>query len=195
MIFTLTGPIGSGKTGIFHYLLKYHPEDFRGIITATTRKPRPHEKNGKEYFFELYPEDGFDEWRGLHIAPVIFGGNFYGIPIHQAAPLLFDSSHHYVVVVEWQGALDLKKILPNVRNIYIKVQRKKLRNRLSRRKQDGKERLVIDKGARISSSDIIPYDFILRNNKKFRYVIDSLISYIEQETGTKIKSKKNGGSQ
>jgi len=183
MIFTLTGPSCSGKSAVLRYLVKYYPERFRAITTATTRNPRKFEKGGRDYFFEEYPLEGFDEWRGLHVAPVMFGKNLYGIPIHQMAALLRHPEKHFIVVLEWQGALDFKQMFQNVRNVYIKVQHKKLVNRLSNRKQDGTERLVIDREAGIHTSVTIPYDFILRNKHRFRNTMKSMLDYIEQETG------------
>ena len=196
MIFTLTGPSCSGKSTVLHYLVKNYPKRFRAITTATTRSPRRFEKDGKDYFFEEYPSEGFNEWRGFHVAPVMFGENLYGIPIHQMAALLRHPEQHFVVILEWQGALAFKKMFPNVRNVYIKVQHKKLVNRLSNRKQDGTERLIIDREAGIHTSVTIPYDFILRNKKRFRNTMKSMLDYIEQETGEIIRTdEKHGGTK
>ncbi|MDD2758076.1 MAG: hypothetical protein PHD72_01725 [Patescibacteria group bacterium] len=49
-IFIIAGPTGSGESAITRAILKLLPRTER-MITATTRPARPHEKNGRDYFF------------------------------------------------------------------------------------------------------------------------------------------------
>ncbi|HND17266.1 MAG TPA: guanylate kinase, partial [Saprospiraceae bacterium] len=46
----ITAPSGAGKTTIVKHLLKVFPT-LSFSVSATTRAPRPHESNGKEYYF------------------------------------------------------------------------------------------------------------------------------------------------
>ena len=76
-IFLLIGPSGSGKTTLIQEVRKVEPA-VRFIPTTTTRKPRPGEQHGREYFFAS--DEEFDaliargdllEWQWVH-------GNRYG---------------------------------------------------------------------------------------------------------------------
>lgn len=49
-LFIFSAPSGSGKTTIVHEVLK-HFDSFGFSISATTRAPRAHEIDGKDYFF------------------------------------------------------------------------------------------------------------------------------------------------
>ena len=57
-LLVLTAPSGAGKTTIVHHLLKTFP--FLGFsVSATTRKKRGHEIDGKDYYF--HSEKAFRE--------------------------------------------------------------------------------------------------------------------------------------
>lgn len=46
----LSGPSGVGKSTVVAHMRKVHPEVWLSV-SATTRKPRPGERNGVHYFF------------------------------------------------------------------------------------------------------------------------------------------------
>ena len=76
----LVGPSGAGKTTIAGRLVAEHPDRFAFSISATTRKPRGHERPGREYSFVSHDEfeemigDGrLAEWAEVH-------GEYYGTP-------------------------------------------------------------------------------------------------------------------
>ena len=56
MIYTITGPSGSGKTALVHRLVTLYLDQFCNIVTATTRPPRIHERDGYDYDFEPRPD-------------------------------------------------------------------------------------------------------------------------------------------
>ena len=72
-LFLISGPSQSGKTTLIKILLK--DPDIAGIITATSRKPRPGEKDKKDYYF-LKKEDFKDTSKFIETAVV--HGEFYG---------------------------------------------------------------------------------------------------------------------
>jgi guanylate kinase len=57
-VIIFSAPSGSGKTTVVNHLLKIIPE-LGFSVSATTRKPRQHEENGREYYF--LSEDDFKE--------------------------------------------------------------------------------------------------------------------------------------
>ncbi|NPA38291.1 MAG: guanylate kinase, partial [Candidatus Nanohaloarchaeota archaeon] len=71
-LFVLSSPAGGGKTTLTNKLLSEIPNLVR-ITTATTRKPRPGEIHGKDYFFlskeefkEKIKNDAFLEYALVH---------------------------------------------------------------------------------------------------------------------------------
>ena len=73
-----SSPSGAGKTTIVRHLLTLFPQ-LTFSISATTRKIRAGETNGKDYHFyevdrfkELIQQDAFVEWEE------VYAHNFYG---------------------------------------------------------------------------------------------------------------------
>jgi guanylate kinase len=79
-IVVLSGPSGSGKSTIVNRLVERAPVKLVKAISATTRKPRTGEKDGKDYYF-LAPAD-FERRRQagefLEYAEVFGSGSWYG---------------------------------------------------------------------------------------------------------------------
>src|SRR5205814_2042251 len=116
----ITAPSGAGKTTIARHLLKTIPEiDFS--VSATTRKKRPEEINGVDYFF-ITPEefkkkierDEFIEWEE------VYPGTFYGSLKNQVEEL-WEAGKAVLFDVDVKGALNLKNKFPeNTLTIFIK---------------------------------------------------------------------------
>ena len=71
-LYVLVGPSGVGKGTVVKALRKAHPQ-VNVAVSATTRSPRPGERNGVDYHFfseaqfdELVDSDGFVEWAVVH---------------------------------------------------------------------------------------------------------------------------------
>jgi len=108
MMFVLSSPSGAGKTTLTKKIVE-HNKDFVISISHTTRKPRPNEVNGKDYYFvneeefnKLADENHFFEHANIF-------DNRYGTlkePVIKSLSLgkdvLFD--------IDWQGTQQLKKI-------------------------------------------------------------------------------------
>jgi len=111
LLIILSSPSGGGKTSIIQKILERHPERFVYSISATTRKPRPGELDGKDYFFMTEPqfrqgiEQGmFLEWESVH-------GHLYGTPreyiescLRNGKSILFD--------IDVNGALKVARYWP-----------------------------------------------------------------------------------
>lgn len=77
-IIIITAPSGAGKTSITHHLLNTIPQ-LSFSISATTRKPREHEKDKTDYYFISEEEfrgkiqkKEFVEWE------MVYEGKYYG---------------------------------------------------------------------------------------------------------------------
>ncbi len=55
-ILVFTAPSGAGKTTLVRHLLRCFPDRLAFSVSATTREPRPHERDGVDYYF-LTPEE------------------------------------------------------------------------------------------------------------------------------------------
>jgi guanylate kinase len=74
----ITAPSGAGKTSITRYLLHNFPQ-LEFSVSAATRQPRSHEKEGKDYYFlteenflEKIRNNEFLEWE------MVYEGKYYG---------------------------------------------------------------------------------------------------------------------
>ena len=77
-IIIITAPSGAGKTSITHHLLNTLPQ-LSFSISATTRKPRDDEKDGRDYYFisdeefrRKIQKNEFVEWE------MVYEGKYYG---------------------------------------------------------------------------------------------------------------------
>ena len=108
MMFVLSSPSGVGKTTLTKKLAENNSQ-FAISISHTTRKPRPNEIDGKDYYFVTQEEfDVLIKKNDFYEFANIFDNN-YGTHketviklLSQGKDVLFD--------IDWQGTLQLKKI-------------------------------------------------------------------------------------
>jgi len=141
MMFVLSSPSGVGKTTLAKKLAENNSQ-FAISISYTTRKPRPNEIDGKDYYFVT--QEKFDvliKKNNFYEFANIFDNN-YGTHketviklLSQGKDVLFD--------IDWQGTLQLKKITNlNIVCIFILPPNIKiLRDRLLNRHK-GQEKLI-----------------------------------------------------
>lgn len=108
----VSGFSGSGKGTVIKRLMERYPKTYALSISATTRSPRPGERDGREYFFcsrerfeEMIAEDGLLE----HACYV---GNYYGTPRAYVQEQL-DAGRDVILEIEIQGALKIKQKYPD----------------------------------------------------------------------------------
>lgn len=165
ILLVLSSPSGAGKTTISEKLLERSTSLVRSVST-TTRKPRPGEINGKDYFFVT--EERFHELcktgRMLEYAKVF--ENFYGIPRDFIEQNLSDGIS-VLLSIDWQGAFHLFKIIrEKVVSVFILPPSiEELRMRLQKRNSDSAseiERRLSEAQKEISKSD--KYDYVIVND-------------------------------
>ena len=102
----IMGPNGAGKTSLARALVKDN-KNLSFSVSVTTRKPRPGEKDGREYHFvtnETFEmkkkHNEFLEWAEVF-------GKLYGTPIGPINDLL-EEGKDLIFDVDWQGSQQIK---------------------------------------------------------------------------------------
>lgn len=116
MLIVLSGPSGAGKGTICKQLLK--ELDIEYSISATTRNPRPGEKEGREYFFltkeqfeKKIANDEFLEWAKVY-------DNYYGTP-NDFVEKILKKGKHCILEIDPQGAKKVREKRPDAIYIFI----------------------------------------------------------------------------
>ena len=111
-LFILSSPAGGGKTTLANLLVKEIP-NLKRVITCTTRKPRPGEKNGVDYYFlskeefeKRIKENDFLEYAIVH-------GNYYGTPKKEVEEEL-QKGFDLLLVIDVQG---MRQIVSNKKDV------------------------------------------------------------------------------
>jgi len=179
-VFVISGPSGAGKGTLTDELLKRVPSLTRSV-SATTRKPRPGEVNGVDYYFldedefkDRIFQGGFLEWAMVH-------GNYYGT-LKSVVKEEFSSGKDVVMVIDVQGAASIKEKMPEAVRIFIEppsiaelVQRLKLRN--TETTAELQERL---KNAETEMGLAGNYDYVVINDDVER-AVDELVGIVKAE--------------
>lgn len=113
----LAAPSGTGKTTLARRLVE-SGDDYAFSISATTRKPRPHERDGVDYHFvdragfqAMVAAGKLAEWAEVH-------GQLYGTPreqLEQAA----EHGVHILLDIDVQGAGQLRDAMPETKLIFV----------------------------------------------------------------------------
>ncbi len=83
----LSGPSGVGKSTVVQAIRRDCPQVWLSV-SVTTRRPRPGEKHGREYFFVGEREFGAMAESGRLLEWARFAGNYYGTPREPVAERL-----------------------------------------------------------------------------------------------------------
>lgn len=117
-LFVISGCSGVGKGTVLKEFMARNIKDFMLSVSCTTRKPRPGEVDGINYFFMSVEEfqDCIKKDKFLEYAQ--FAGNYYGTKqkyINQK----FAEGLNIILEIETQGALQVKKKMPEAVLIFI----------------------------------------------------------------------------
>ncbi|MDK0518395.1 guanylate kinase [Streptomyces sp. ML-6] len=113
----LSGPSGVGKSTVVAHMRKVHPEVWLSV-SATTRKPRPGERDGVHYFFV---DDGeFDKLiaNGELLEWAEFAGNRYGTPRRAVLDRL-EAGEPVLLEIDLQGARLVRQSMPEAQLVFL----------------------------------------------------------------------------
>lgn len=179
ILIVVSGFSGAGKGTLMKKLVEEY-EGYSLSISATTRKPRPGEEDGREYFFLTREEFEQKIADNALIEHAQYCENYYGTPrdyVEEQMALGRD----VILEIEIQGALAVKKQYPDAVLLFVAPpSAEELRRRLSGRGTESEE--VIDKRLRRAKEEaqgIEAYDYLLINDdletcvKELHAIIDA----------------------
>lgn len=164
-LFIVSAPSGAGKSSLISALLKDEPSDMQVSVSHTTRAPRSGEVDGQHYHFVsieqfkvLIADNAFFEWAEVF-------GNFYGTSQKVIENTLANGVDVFLDI-DWQGAQQVKKIVPAAIGVFILPPSKtELERRLTGRGQDSTDVIASRMAQAVSEmSHYNEYDFVIVND-------------------------------
>lgn len=172
-IIVLVGPSGSGKTSIGKILSKH---GIHRLITTTTRKPRPGEVEGIDYYFRGFDEMKIDDF----IEQTVYNDNRYGLTKNEVKLKLkkYDIVH---VSLDQNGAKAVKRTFPEEAFVvFVQIDEEEMIRRMKKR---GDSQVEIDERIAFSrrTNELVPpsyTDLVVENidiNTAAQEIIDSVM--------------------
>jgi guanylate kinase len=188
----LSGPSGVGKSTIVARLLANPPVPLRLSVSATTRRRREYEINGKHYHFwtrESF-QDGIATGAFVEYAEVF--GQYYGTPRTEVEPYR-EQGLGVLLDIDVQGAAQVRQKCPDTVSIFLRAssldaaeELKTLEARLRKRGTESEEAIQRRlSGARTELARAGEYDYQVINDNLERAVaeVSALISIHARGTG------------
>jgi guanylate kinase len=116
-VFVITGPSGVGKGTLIRTLRERVPE-LELSVSATTRSPRPGERNGVEYHFLTDPQFEQLVADGAFVEHARYSGRRYGT-LRSELERRTTAGHPVVLEIEVQGARQVREAMPEAVQIFI----------------------------------------------------------------------------
>lgn len=165
ILIVVSGFSGTGKGTLMKELVRTY-DNYALSVSMTTRKPRPGEEEGKEYFFvseeefiKKVREDGLVEYAN-------YCGNFYGTPREYVESQL-EKGRDVILEIEIQGALKVREKFPTALLMFVMPPNAaELKKRLEGRGTESRQVIAERIGrAAVEAEGIEKYDFLVINDK------------------------------
>lgn len=165
LLIVLSGPAGVGK-GTVCAALRKEATGIEYSVSVTTRKPRPGEIDGVNYYFKTKEEFEKMIKNGELLEWAEYVGNYYGTPIEYVEKML-NQGKDVILEIEVQGALQVKERMPEGVFIFLMPPSlAELRKRIEGRGTESKE--VIEKRMKVAKEEIEmmkKYDYVVENDE------------------------------
>ncbi len=181
LLVVISGPSGVGKGTVRKALFEMPNHNLVYSVSMTTRKQRPGEVDGKDYYFVSKEEFEDKIKNGKLLEHAEFVGNYYGTPLDKVNERLNDGQE-VVLEIEVEGAQQVKEKMPDCVMIFIAPPSKEaLYNRLKKRGTESEEIIQqrIQKANREFKKAYL-YDYIVVNDE-VKNAADRIIAIIRAE--------------
>ena len=181
MMFVLSSPSGAGKTTLTKKI-EENNSDFKISISHTTRKPRPNEINGKDYYFVTKEEFNFLLKNNEFFEYATIFENVYGTLKNPVLEMIA-SGKSVLFDIDWQGTQQLKKIksLSLVTIFILPPDITTLKERLLNRHNDQEK--IIEKRMKKFNEEVShwsEYDYVVINDN-LNICYEKIMNIIESE--------------
>ncbi len=187
-LIVVSGPSGAGKSTLIRQALDAIPE-LAYSVSATTRKPREGEVNGRDYIFLTREE--FEKWieekRFLEWAE--YSGNLYGTPEYRVEEFL-RSGLSVILEIELQGARKVRDKRPDAIMIFVRAPsleetRKRLEGRATE-DSEAMERRMTTALAEVAAREEFDHEIVNGDRDRARSdIIETITRIIEGEADAK----------
>lgn len=166
-LIVFSAPSGSGKTTIVRYLLKQKELNLEFSVSATSRKKRGEEIDGKDYYFLSSNEfkskiknDEFLEWEE------VYRDNFYGT-LKAEVKRIWKKGKHVIFDIDVSGGLRIKRKFPDeTLAVFVKPPSiDELKIRLKKRKTESEDKInmrIAKASAELATAPL--FDEIIEND-------------------------------
>jgi guanylate kinase len=182
LLIVISGPSGAGKDTVIDRM-RERGLPFHFVVTATTRPPRPDEKNGVDYIFvskdkfaEMIEQDELLEY-------AIVYNDYKGVPKQQVRTALA-SCKDVIMRLDVQGAASLARLAPESLLIFLTTEsEEELVERLKVRKSETAEGLKLRIAmARQEFKQIGIFDYVVVNHEnRLDETVETIESIITAE--------------
>jgi guanylate kinase len=175
----LAGPSGSGKSTIIDRLLKESGLPLRLSVSATTRPPRPYERNGVHYYF--WTRDQFEKQRqaGAFLEWATVHDQWYGT-LRSEVEEYRTRGIGVLLDIDVQGAALVRAQYPKCLSLFIRTSSWEEYERRLQKRGEGPENIARRMAtARRELERIAEFDHVIINDDLDRAVAD-VRKWIEQ---------------
>ncbi len=180
-LYIISGPSGSGKSTVLREVFKRRDRLWFSV-SATTREPRPGERDGVDYFFVTREEFDRMAASGELLEHAVYVKNCYGTP---RKPVLdrMEQGIDVILDIDVQGAGQVKEKMPDAVTVFIAPPSvEELGRRLRGRSTESEEK--IQERLRTAAAELErakTYDYIVVNDRVER-AAEELLAIMVPET-------------
>jgi guanylate kinase len=182
LLLVVSGPSGVGKDSVVNRM-QARGVDFHFVVTATSRDPRPGEKDGVDYFF--VSKDDFEAMIAQNelLEHAVVYGQYKGVPKQQVRDAL-KSRKDVVMRLDVQGATTVKRLIPGAVLVFLSASSEdELIERLEKRKTEDHQQLRRRiETARAEMKQIDRFDYVVINeDDELDEAVDRVLDIIHAE--------------
>ena len=190
-LFVVAAPSGAGKTSLVRALMEREPT-LGFSVSYTTRRQRPAETHGRDYFFVTGEEFDAMAARGEFLEHARVFGNCYGTARAQVEAALA-AGRSLILEIDWQGARQIRAAMPECVSIFIlPPSRSELERRLRGRGTDAPD--VVERRLREAAADMTHWDEFdhVVVNDDFETAVADLLAVVQGHDATRTTVDRAG---